>query len=124
MSNYAHVENAIITHCGVEVERGFILTVNLAVEMGCGSQGFGGYALGGLLNTTAAVNHHADQKNLMAEWIGGVLSVAGADSLNGCVGKVIRIGKSDKYGKIEGIGHAIKDVWFDPSKNPLFGAKP
>lgn len=122
MSKYKYITNARILECDVRVERGFMLTVNLTVGFSGGEQGFGGYCLGGMTNTTCAANRHEEQKNLLAEWVAGVLGAAEAESLQSCIGKVIRVGKDDEmFGEILAIGHAIDDFWFEPKSNYLFG---
>lgn len=116
-----YVENAVVTRADVVVERGFILTVRVCVDSARGSQCFGDVVLGGMTNTDAACNDHTSQPNYMAEWVAGILGACGSESLSGCVGKVVRIERKSEYGSIEGIGHAIKDFWFKPSENRIFG---
>lgn len=119
MTAYSFIANASIESATFDIERGFILTGWLHLNFKGGSQGFGGYVLGGIGDALCA--DHANQPNLMAIWLAGLLQAAGVEQFSGLPGKVIRIAKDDEYGTIKAIGHAIKDDhWFDPGS--IFGA--
>lgn len=109
---YSFITNAIIDSVTLEIERGFVLTGHVFLNFEGGSQGYGGYALGGVGDAKCA--NHAEQPNLAAMWITGILRAAGEDSFFKLKGRVVRIGKDEEFGPIRAIGHPIKnDRWFD-----------
>lgn len=107
-----YIENAKVTSCDVVVERGFVISASICFESSSGSQCYGGVVLGGMTNTSSVCNNHAEQPNYLAEWCAGILGACEAESLQQCVGKIVRLERADKYGKIEAVGHAYKDFWF------------
>lgn len=119
MSAPRYVCNAEITSVSLGFERDFILTAYLYLAFGDGfEQGFGGYALGGSpFDTTAAVARHHQQTNLLADFVGGCLRIAGVDHWDKMPGRVIRVAKErDQFGLIMAIGHATKDLWYEPEQ--------
>ena len=109
-----HIVNAVISAAGIRVERGFFLTSWLDLDYGGAGQGYGGFVLGGLPGTEAG--KHAEQANIAAEWIAGVMRAAGVDSWADLPGKPLRVKLSSPglAGRIEAIGHFIhEDRWFD-----------
>lgn len=113
---YPFICNAQIDSATIGFERGFILTAMVHVSFVGGGQGFGGYALGGSPFDDAACANHKEQCNLSADFIGGVLAVAGVEDWASLKGKIIRIGKANEWGQILAIGHPVKDRWYDPSE--------
>lgn len=109
------IENGRITHADIMFSRGFILDCWLTLEFDGSGQGFGGYVLGGNpFDTTAACARHHEQRNLAADFIGGVMAVADVEKFSHLVGKVIRVRRETSFGTIEAIGHAFKDRWYEP----------
>lgn len=109
---YNFITNAIIDSASLQIERGFILTSHVFLGFEGGSQGYGGYVLGGIGDALCA--NHAEQPNLAAMWITGILRAAGEDDFFKLKGKVVRIGKDEEFGTIRAIGHPTKnDRWFD-----------
>lgn len=106
------IKNAIISGAALVIERGFILSGWVYVDMDNGSQSFGGFVLGGIGDAKCA--DHANQPNLAAIWLAGVMTAAEVDDFSKLTGKVIRIGKNDEWGSIEAIGHPVKPYWFNP----------
>lgn len=100
------IRNAVVDRVSVTIERGF-LTMDLYLNFGDGGQAFGGYVL------------HVDdldvsQANFCGLFLYRCMRVAGVDKLNDITGKAIRVlGARD--GKIEAIGHIIKEDWFNPT---------
>lgn len=110
------ITNAIVESAVIRIDRGSFLCpwVFVKHEDG-GSQGFGGYVVGGTKNCKAG--DHFNQKNLAAEFIVAVLRACGVEDLEKCAGKAIRVArKGDGWNElIVGIGHIIdKDKWFYP----------
>ena len=119
MSNqpYPVIFNAEIESADIRFDRGFILSCWVHLKWEGNAQGFGGYALGGSpFDKDAACARHAEQKNFAADFIGGVLAVAGVDSFAKLPGKIVRVGKADDFGAILAIGHATKDRWYNPDQ--------
>ena len=107
--------NAVITSADVTLDRECFLSCWLTLDFGGSGQGFGGYVLGAL--PEAKAGNHQDQPNLAAIWLVGVLQAAGVSKLSDAVGKVIRVRKTNYWGEILAIGHAIKDDrWFNPKE--------
>ncbi len=110
------IHNAIVTFASIELEN--CLTLRLGLDYGGAFQTFGNFALGGEPGTKAG--DHIKQPNWTAEWIVSVLRACDAESLDKCVGKVIRVEReSDKYAAgIKGIGHCVRDDrWFYPEQS-------
>ena len=80
-----------------------------------GGQGFGGFVLGGSpFDEAVKCAEHHNQKNLCADFIGAVLAVAGVERWSDLAGKIVRVGKTDEWGEIIALGHAVKDRWYNP----------
>lgn len=115
--------NAIIERAEIVIDRGFILSVWLHLELGTGGgQGFGGYSLF-LLKSSA--NHEQSKKaNYAGIFISRVMEIAGVDNWDHLKGKTIRIRKEDNFSSIEEIGHIVKDDWFNPKEELKANEKP
>ena len=113
-----NVRNAIISEASISIERGFALSSWIQCSDGHGSQGFGGWVLGGIGDNKVPSAQHSQQPNLAAEWITAVLKAAGVDSWSQVVGKSIRIARDGAgwNAKIIGISHIIDDDWFFPQE--------
>lgn len=110
------IENGRITNADIMFSRGFILDCWLTLEFDGSGQGFGGYVLGGNpFDTSAACARHHDQRNLAADFIGGVMAVADVEKFSELVGKVIRVRRETSFGPIVAIGHPFKERWYEPS---------
>lgn len=110
------IMNAIIQDAEVRLDRGVFLSAWLMLDYGGSSQGFGGYVLGGVPSVPAG--EHWDQPNFAADFIVRCMMAAGVESWNECVGKTIRVRKSDKFGSIIAIGHIVKDdLWYNPKES-------
>src|SRR5258708_1693693 len=110
------VVNAVIESATIRSDREFILLSHVFVNYETGTQGFGGYVLGGAKGWKAG--EHADSPNLAAEWIVSILMAAGVEDWAQLPGCAVRIHREVGWsGKILGIGHIIKsDRWFFPSE--------
>lgn len=102
----AIIERATITNG----ERG-ILESWLFVDYGGSGQGFGGFAL----YLPKSFKHATIAGDFAGHWIYRVLAVAGTDDWAKLPGRTIRVRKPDEFGRIEAIGHIIRDDWFDPA---------
>lgn len=121
MSGTAHIENGRITSADIVFSRGFALYCWVHLEFEGSGQGFGGYVLGGNPFAASAVcARHETQKNLAADFIGGVMAVADVEKFSALPGKVIRVRRDSPFGTIEAIGHAFKDRWYVPKERFAF----
>lgn len=101
------IQNAIISAATLRIERGFILDSWVHCDYGGCSQGFGGFAL--YLNKTA--KHHSVLSEA-GHWIYRVMEIAGVEDWAHLKGRAIRVRATD--GRINAIGHIIKEDWFFP----------
>jgi hypothetical protein len=115
MSDYETV-NAVIDSARIGVERGCFLDSWVFLNFEIGTQGFGGFVLGGEPGVTAG--EHKSQPNLAAEWIMSVLRAADVEDWSKLKGRSVRVRRETGWnGKIRGIGHIIKDDrWFMPEE--------
>jgi len=116
------IQNAIVREANIDMERDTFLTVWLRVDHSDGSQGFGGWTLGGAVSDEKeSLNHdsrvvvarHHKQPNRCAEFISQCMRICGVSTWKHCIGKPIRVRIED--GKITGIGHFLKEEWFLPT---------
>lgn len=111
------MENGRIKEADIVFSRGFALDCWITLEFDGSGQGFGGYVLGGNpFDTSTLCAKHHEQKNLAADFIGGVMAVADVQKFSSLVGKVIRVKRGSPFGLIEAIGHPFKDIWYEPKK--------
>lgn len=109
------IENGVIESADIMFSRGFVLDCWIFLKFDGSGQGFGGYVLGGSpFDETAICARHAEQTNLAADFIGGVMAVAGVEKFSDLAGKVIRVERESPMGTIVAIGHPIKDRWYRP----------
>jgi hypothetical protein len=107
------VENAIIQSAEIMFSRGFILDCWLFVDRASGTQGFGGWVLGGNPFSEAKCAEHGGP-NFAADFIGGMMAIAGVEKFSELKGRAIRIELDEKTGTIRGVGHVVKDIWYRP----------
>lgn len=108
------IKNAIIESASITNDDHGLLTSWLMLDYGDGGhQGFGGYAL----YLPKDFKHHGVMSHA-GHFIWRVMEVAEVSEWSRLKGKTIRV-KLDKdgfNGKIEAIGHIIKDNFFNPSE--------
>lgn len=102
------IKNAVITDVRFDVERG--LSVWITLDYGGSGQGFGGY----LLYAPKGWVAHNKGGDFTGHFIWRVLETAGVEEWSKLVGCTIRVKAT--FGKVEAIGHIIKDKWFNPSE--------
>lgn len=118
------VFNAEIESAEIRFDRGFILTAWVFLKWSGSDQGYGGFALGGNpFDKTAKLAEHADQANFAADFIGGMMAVAGVDNWSRMAGRIVRVRKVDEWGDIIAIGHAVNDIWYDARERMIYLAK-
>jgi hypothetical protein len=109
--------NAVVQDVTIGLE-GPALYMWARLNYGGTCQGFGGIVLGGRPDTTAG--DHANQPNIAAEHIVGLLRACGVENVHECVGKAIRVRRTCEgmAGNIIAIGHIIDDdKWFNPKES-------
>jgi hypothetical protein len=100
------IKNARIESTSLGFDRVFSCWLHL--DYGGSGQGFGGYCLWNLNNSASAT--------WGAEFIERILNTVGVQYWEELKGKHIRV-DAEKFGKIHGIGHYLKDDWFYPQKD-------
>lgn len=106
-------ENAIIesTMLGTEDHGIFTCWLSLKFE-GCG-QGFGGYGLDEPTHENGQFKGRVGSAYGM-DFIMGILKALGVESWEALKGTHCRVERSERFGRIDRIGHILKDQWFDP----------
>ena len=111
MQNY-YICNAKITDTklGCLKDRG-IFTFWIMLEYTNGGQGFGGFCLDEYNKQTQQREH----SNVTGEVISGILKALDVDSWEDLKGKYVRVQRTDEGlgGTVVGIGHIVKDKFFN-----------
>lgn len=111
MQNY-YICNAKITDTklGCLKDRG-IFTFWIMLEYTNGGQGFGGY----VLDVYNVLTKERDHSNVTGEVISGILKALDVDSWEDLKGKYVRVQRTDEGlgGTVVGIGHIVKDKFFN-----------
>lgn len=107
------VRNAIIEGAEITIEDHGLLSAWVYLDYGdSGHQGFGGYAL----YLPKSFTHHK-LHSVAGHFIWRVMEVAGVTEWSKLKGKTVRVdGGGWGTGRIEGIGHIVKDDWFYPEQ--------
>lgn len=108
------IKNAIITSAEITNDDHGLLTAWLFLDYGGSGQGFGGYAL----YLPEDFKHHKKDVSYCGHFIWRVMEVAEVSKWSELKGKTIRVqmDKDGLGGKIEAIGHIVKNNFFNPSK--------
>jgi len=108
------IVNAIITQADIEYHYDDVLVCNITVEYGDGSrQGVGSWPIGGNPFSDNPQSRHSCQSNKAADFIGGMMVVAGVTAFSKVSGSVVRVEISGD--SIRSLGHIIKEVWYCPA---------
>jgi hypothetical protein len=103
--------NAIIEKATITNDDHGLLSAWLFLDYGGSGQGFGGYAL----YLPKDWKHSKYQPNFAGHFIWRVMEIADVNEWSKLAGKTIRV-KAD-FGKVEAIGHIVRNDWFDPTKD-------
>lgn len=101
----SRIKNAVIESAKIEIERG-IVTACINLNYGGSGQGFGGYAL---YLPKKSGNDYTGQ------FIYKTLKAVGVQSWDHLQGKTVRVDSDN--GKVYGIGHILREMWFYPDKD-------
>jgi hypothetical protein len=104
------IKNAIIQSAKLDIADRGILQAWLDLDYGGSCQGFGGY----VLYLPKSFAHHRILGHA-GHFIYRCCEIAGAGTWDDIKGKTIRV--KTENGLIIGIGHIVKDDWFEPSKD-------
>lgn len=102
------IKNAIIESAEITFADRGILDCWLALDYGGTGQGFGGYAL----YLPKSFDHHS-VLSVAGHHLFRIMEIAGVEKWSQLKGKTIRV--EGTWGKIERIGHIVKDDWYCPS---------
>lgn len=105
------IKNAVIESVSISNNDHGCLSAWLTLNYGGSGQGFGGYAL----YLPKSFKHAVNQINTAGHFIYRCLEIAEVTEWGDLVGKTVRVKASQ--GKVEAIGHILKDDWFNPSED-------
>lgn len=104
------IKNAIITTATISNDDHGLLTAWLTLDYGNSGQGFGGYSL----YLPASFTHHQLLSHA-GHFIWRCMEIADVPEWSQLNGKAIRV--KAEHGRVESIGHIVKDDWFCPSND-------
>lgn len=110
MSDLISTKNAIIESAEITSDDHGLLSAWLYLSYGGSGQGFGGYAL----YLPKSFSHHK-VNSPAGHFIWRCLEVAGVTKWSELKGKTIRV--QGTHGRIDGIGHIVKEDWFFPAED-------
>lgn len=107
------LKNAVITSAEISNDDHGLLTAWIMLDYGGSGQGFGGFAL----YLPKDFKHHAKDTFYAGHFIWRVMEVAEVSKWSQLKGKTVRVQLDNEGlgGKIEAIGHIVKDNFFNPS---------
>lgn len=105
--NVIETVNAIIESAEITNDDHGLLSAWLGLDYGGTGQGFGGWAL----YLPKSFSHHK-LESVAGHYIWRVMEIAGVERWSQLKGRTIRVKKT--WGKVEAIGHIVKDDWFCP----------
>lgn len=105
------IKNAVIESAVITSDDHGLLSAWLMLDYGGTGQGFGGYSL----YLPKSFKHHK-LGSVAGHFIWRVMEVAGVSTWDQLPGKTIRV-RAEHLGRIEAIGHIVKDDWFCPEED-------
>jgi hypothetical protein len=105
------IKNAIIESTTIDMGERSLLTAWLHLDYGGSCQGFGGYSL----YLPKSYAHFTENGDFAGHFLFRCMEIAGVESWEKMKSKTVRVKLCD--GKIEAIGHIVKDDWFNPSED-------
>ena len=102
------IRNAVIESAEITFADRGVLDCWLTLDYGGAGQGFGGYAL----YLPKSFEHHSIM-SVAGHHLFRIMEIAGVEKWSQLKGKTIRV--EGTWGKIERIGHIVKDDWYCPS---------
>lgn len=105
------IKNAVIESVSIDTGDRGLLTAWLHLNYGGSGQGFGGFAL----YLPKDYKHSTIKGDYAGHFIFRCMQIADVESWDKMKGKTVRV-KGDN-GRIDAIGHIVKDDWFNPSED-------
>lgn len=105
--NTTVIENAVIESTHIYYDHG-ILTFWMQLRFSAAVQSFGGWA---------CYNPKFMENDCLGQYIHNVLRTVDVETVEDLNGKAIRVRKASMLGKIDSIGHLLKDEWFEPARH-------
>jgi hypothetical protein len=108
------IKNAVIESVSIDMGDRGLLTAWLHLDYGDSGQGFGGF----VLYLPKSYKNHTLLSHA-GHFIFRCMEIAGVEKWQDMKGKTIRVLSDNDglSGKIEAIGHIVKDEWFFPAKD-------
>jgi hypothetical protein len=107
----AEIKNAVIKSATITSDDHGLLSAWLHLDYGGSGQGFGGYCL----YLPKSFAHHK-LESVAGHFIWRCMEIAEVTEWSKLPGKTIRV-RGEYFGRIEAIGHIVKDEWFCPSED-------
>ena len=104
-------KNAIIESVSIDDGDRGLLTAWLHLNYGGSGQGFGGFNL----YLSKDHSHFTNKGDFAGHFIFRCMEIAGVTKWQDIKGKTVRV-RAD-HGRVEAIGHIVKDDWFNPSED-------
>ena len=104
-------KNAIIESVSIDDGDRGLLTAWLHLNYGGSGQGFGGFNL----YLPKDYGHFTNKGDFAGHFIFRCMEIAGVTKWQDIKGKTVRV-RAD-HGRVEAIGHIVKDDWFNPSED-------
>jgi len=108
------IMNAIIESAVLDIgDRGFLQSW-ITLDYGGTGQGFGGFVLCPYIGSDMNPDWTKFSGNYAGVWLTRIMQIAAVGEWGKLKGRTIRA--KANHGRVEAIGHIVKDDWFNPSE--------